>query len=105
MKPIAVITTIGNRADAKHLATAIVKRKLAACAQLERIESCYIWKAKMTHAPEVRITFKTTTACYAALERAIRKLHPYELPAIHALKIKFISAAYKKWIAENTVPS
>ena len=39
MNLIAVITTIGSVEDARKLATALVERRLAACAQISQIES------------------------------------------------------------------
>jgi periplasmic divalent cation tolerance protein len=83
---IAVITTVGSVEDARKLATALVERRLAACAQISQIESVYRWKGAIQHEPEFRVLFKTTAARYQDVEEAIRALHPYELPAIHALR-------------------
>ena len=38
MKPIAVVTTVASREDARRLAHTLVERKLAACAQISEIE-------------------------------------------------------------------
>lgn len=60
------------------------------------------WNGALENHAEVRIMFKTTDAAYAALERTIRGLHSYELPAIHAVHIDRISAPYMQWIADNS---
>jgi len=101
-KPIAVFTTLGSLDDARRLARAIIERKLAACAQLSSIESFYVWKGALQNEPEVRVLFKTTDACYAALEAAIVELHPYELPAIHAVEMGAVHAPYAQWIIDET---
>ena len=100
-KPIAVVTTVASRDEARKLALALVDRKLAACAQISAIESIYPWKGVIQEEPEFRLLLKTTEARYAAIEAAIRELHPYELPAIHAFAFAHVDAAYAAWIAET----
>lgn len=103
MAPLAVFTTVATVDEARRIARAVVERKLAACAHLSTIESFYVWHGVLQNHGEVRILFKTTEAAYEALERAIRELHSYELPAIHAFRMERIFAPYGEWIAENTL--
>jgi periplasmic divalent cation tolerance protein len=100
--PIAVVTTVGQREDALRLAQMALDRQLAACVQLSAIESLYVWEGRPQHEPEVRLVFKTTAALYDRLEAAIREIHPYELPAIHALAFDRVLASYAQWIADST---
>ena len=102
MTAIAVVTTVGTRDDARRLGRALVERRLAACAQISEIESCYVWNGVLREEPEFRLVLKTTDARYAALEQAIRELHPYELPAIHALPFAQIHPPYAAWIEANS---
>ena len=53
---------------------------------------------------EFRILFKSTEARYPALEAAIRELHDYELPAIHAHALERVEPAYGRWIEEGCTP-
>jgi periplasmic divalent cation tolerance protein len=101
MTAIAVVTTVGDKREARQLAHALVEAGLAACAQVEKIDSVYAWKGKIEHGKEYRVLFKTVEARYDAVERAIRELHSYELPAIHAVPFTHISAPYAAWIEEN----
>jgi|SRR5689334_4512541 periplasmic divalent cation tolerance protein len=98
MTAIAVVTTVGDKKEARRIALAVVEAKLAACAQVEKIDSVYIWKGKIEHGKEYRVLFKTTEAHYSAVERAIRDMHSYELPAIYAVAFEHISQAYGDWI-------
>jgi periplasmic divalent cation tolerance protein len=100
-RPIAVVTTVATIDEARRMAQAIVERRLAACAQVSQIESCYRWDGEVRNEPECRLVFKTTAAAWDAIERAIRELHGYELPAIHALALDRVSAPYAQWIADN----
>jgi len=101
MKPIAVVTTVASKKEARALARALVEARLAACAQISRIESVYPWKGKIEEGREYRVLFKTLDEHYPAVERAIRALHSYELPAIHAFPMMHVSDAYAAWIEEN----
>jgi len=102
MKPIAVITTMASKKEARALAHALVEARLAACAQISRIESVYAWKGAIEHGKEYRVLLKTTDESYDAVERAIRDLHSYELPAIHAFAFEHVLPAYAAWIGENS---
>jgi periplasmic divalent cation tolerance protein len=102
MKPIAVITTAGSLAEARTLAEAVIQRRLAACAQINEIESFYHWKGAVQNEKEWRILFKTTDEQYPAVERLLRELHSYELPAIYACAVERAFEPYAQWIAENS---
>jgi len=102
VKYLAVVTTTGSQAEAQALARALVERRLAACAQIEPIESFYRWDGAVQHEPEFRVLFKTTEARHAEVEAAIRELHSYELPAIHAYVLEHVHAPYGAWIEANT---
>jgi periplasmic divalent cation tolerance protein len=49
--------------------------------------------------------FKTTDERYAEVEAAIRELHSYELPAIHALVLDHVFAPYGEWVAAHSTGS
>lgn len=99
---IAVVTTVGSKKEARRMALTIVEARLAACAQIEKIDSVYSWKGRIERGKEYRVLFKTTEGRYPNIESAIRNLHSYELPAIHAVRFDQISEPYKAWIEENT---
>jgi periplasmic divalent cation tolerance protein len=99
---LAVFTTVASREEALTLARAVVERRLAACAQIEPIESVYRWDGAVRHDSEFRIVFKTLDEHYAQLEAAIRELHSYALPAIYALAVDEADARYAAWVSEET---
>ncbi len=102
MKPIAVVTTVGSVDEARRIARALVERRLAACAQISAVESFYVWDGAVQNENEFRVLFKTTLDQYDSIERAIRELHSYELPAIHAIAIEPVYAPYAAWIQGNS---
>jgi periplasmic divalent cation tolerance protein len=102
MRLLAVFTTLATAEAARQMSRALVERKLAACAQITKIESIYSWKGAVQSEAEYRVMFKTTAAQYQAVEAAIRELHTYELPAIHAVAVESAYEPYAAWVAEGS---
>jgi periplasmic divalent cation tolerance protein len=102
MTPIAVVTTVATRDEARRIAESLVVQRLAACAQISQIESFFVWDGAVRDTNEFRIVLKTTAERYDAVEQAIRVLHPYELPAIHAIAFDRAHAPYAAWITDNS---
>ena len=98
MRALAVFTTVATEADAQRLARTLVERRLVACAQISPIESVYRWDGAIQHEHEVRLLLKTTEARREALTDALRELHPYQLPAIHAVALEHVEPRYAEWV-------
>lgn len=103
MTALLVITSLPDAASAQTLASALVDRRLAACVSLlAPCRSVYRWQGQIEQADEVPLLIKTTRVRYAALEAAIRDLHPYELPEIIAVPVECGLPAYLDWVAAET---
>ena len=98
---IAVYTTVADPAVARELARAAVDARLAACVQIEPVQSIYRWDGAVQSEPEQRVMFKTTLAMYAELQQFILARHPYELPAVFAVPASLASPAYAGWVAQS----
>jgi len=106
MSALLVITNLPDRAAAEKLADALIRQRVAACVNiLAPCRSVYRWKAEVQHDEEHPVLIKTTLDRYAALEAAIREMHPYELPEIVAVPIERGLPAYLDWLATETAPS
>lgn len=105
MKLLAVFTTVATAEAAREMARTLVERKLAACAQITAIESLYAWEGAVHNEAEFRIMFKTTEARYPAVESAIRALHTYDLPAIHAVAVARAFEPYAAWVEAGSSDS
>jgi len=101
---LLVVTTVGKRDEASRMARTLVERGLAACAQISAIDSYYAWQGAVEHDDEFRILFKVAAPAYGAAEQAIRELHSYELPAIHAIPIERAWEPYRAWVVANSRP-
>jgi len=103
MTALLVFTNLPDADTATRLATTLVDRRLAACVnQLAPCRSTYRWQGALQHDEEVPLLIKTTAERYAALEAAIRELHPYELPEIVAVDIARGLPAYLDWVTIET---
>ena len=101
---LLVVTTVGSRDEANRIARALVEQRLAACAQISAIDSYYAWEDAVRHDAEFRVLFKVAASAYDEAERAIRVLHSYELPAIHAIPVERAHAPYADWVIANSTP-
>lgn len=99
---IQVFTTTASKADAQAIADALVMQRLAACVQVVGpIMSTYRWQGQVETAEEWLCIAKSRGDLYAAVERAIRAVHPYEEPEILAVPVAAGSASYLRWLDEN----
>lgn len=95
-----VLTTCPDAKTARRLARALVSERLAACVNIVPIEqSVYRWKGRIESARERLLVVKSERRAYAAIERAVRALHPYELPEIIAVPIVAGFGPYLAWIS------
>ena len=100
--PCIVMTTAGTEDEAEALAAAIVEARLAACVQVQRVRSFYLWQDTLHREPEWLLLAKTRSLRYAALEAFIRERHSYQTPEIVQLPITAGSADYLGWLSANT---
>jgi periplasmic divalent cation tolerance protein len=103
MRTLLVLTNLPDRAAAERLAGALVEQRVAACVNiLAPCKSVYRWKDAVQHDDEHPVLIKTTAERYAALEAAIRAVHPYELPEIIAVPVERGLPAYLAWVDAET---
>jgi periplasmic divalent cation tolerance protein len=96
---ILVLTTVGTKQFANDLARTVVEARLAACVQIQSVQSVYRWKGEIANEPEWLLAIKTTDRLYSALEQYIRANHSYETPEIVRLPITGGSADYLAWLS------
>jgi periplasmic divalent cation tolerance protein len=106
--PVEVLLVLTNCPDeetADRIATALVENRLAACVNvLPEVESTFRWQGRVEQAVEVPLLAKCTRERYAAVEEAIRQLHPYTVPEIIAVPVAVGFAPYLRWVEEETQP-
>ena len=97
-----LLTTIASEAEADALARRIVEERLGACVQILPVKSIYRWEGALCAEPEWQLSIKTRQARFEALAQFITGHHPYETPEILQIPITTGSAAYLRWVDDET---
>jgi periplasmic divalent cation tolerance protein len=96
---IQVITTTEKRQDAEKIAGILVDGKLAGCVQIVGpMTSIYRWKGQVETAEEWQCIIKSRHDLYEDIEKAIKSVHPYEVPEIIAVPLLKINRDYQEWL-------
>jgi periplasmic divalent cation tolerance protein len=99
---VIVLVTAPDLKTARRLARAIVRERLAACANIiPRIESHYRWRNKLESSGEALLIFKTARAKLAALEKAVLDRHPYDTPEVIVVPLAAGNARYLEWLGTS----
>ena len=101
MKISIVQTTCASKKEAKKIANILIEKKLAACIQISKVESFYMWDKKLCVDKERLLCIKTKTKHFKKIEREIKENHSYDLPEIIEIKITNASIEYLKFIGES----
>ena len=97
-----VITTTDKKEEAELIAESLLKKRLAACVQIMRINSMYWWKGNIEKANEYLCFIKTKENLYKEVEEHIKNMHSYTVPEIIALKVEKGIPSYLEWLKSET---
>jgi periplasmic divalent cation tolerance protein len=97
-----VYVTAPTAIVARRIAKIVLEKRLAACANIFRIESTYWWKGKIEKCPEYAMFLKTKKSRVKRLTAEIKNVHPYEVPCIVSLDIVKGNPDFLKWIGNET---
>jgi len=101
MKLLLVQTTCASKDEAKKIARVLIEKGLAACIQMSKIESYYMWKNEFCDDEEILLSIKTKKENFKKIKSKIKELHSYDVPEIIGLDISDVSKEYKKFIEKN----
>lgn len=71
-----------SKEEARRIARHLLENRLIACANIFPIDSMYWWEGKITEGSEYVLIAKSSEKNSAALENAVKKIHPYTVPVI-----------------------
>ncbi len=98
-----VLVTCGSVSEARRIGARVVRKRLAACANivLSPVQSIYRWKGKVESSREVLMLIKTTVRRLPDLEKEVKRLHGYDVPEFVVVAIAAGSREYLGWLEEN----
>jgi periplasmic divalent cation tolerance protein len=99
-KYIQVTTTVNKKRIAKDIAKKLIEQKIAACVQIIPLRSIYRWNNNIEHKKEFMLIIKGND--FKKIGKAIKELHPYEIPEIIATPITAANKEYLDWIDKET---
>ena len=98
-----VFMTASSHEEAENIAENLVSHKLAACVNiLPNMKSFYWWDDKVCKDDELLLVAKIKTSLFKDLEKAVKKLHSYDVPEIILLPIENGSNTYLQWMKKVT---
>ena len=99
---IQVVTTTDSQESAKRIGDAIVKVRLAACAQVVGpILSTYWWEGRVEETQEWLVILKSRRDLYGQIEEAIAAAHPYDVPEVLAVPVEAGGRGYLEWLNQE----
>ena len=88
---------------AKKIANLALKKKLAACVNInDKVKSLFWWEKKILEETEVELSFKTISGKVQKLINFIEEHHPYECPCVISFKVDKANKKYLNWVFEET---
>jgi len=96
-----LLSTAGDKQEAKDIAWALLERKQAACVNVCPIDSVYRWKGEIEENPEFLLIIKTTADKFEAVAATVKELNTYKLPECVQLEVETGSAEYLAWISDS----
>ena len=80
------------------MAKLLLQEELIVCAQIEEIESMFLWEKKIINQKEFSLSVKTISGNYKRIEKSILENHSYKIPQIIQIPIQDGFDNYLRWI-------
>ena len=102
---IIVLITAPDYEIARKIASRLVEKQLAACANiLPGIESIFRWQGEVQNESEILLFIKTRRELlHTHLIPEVKALHPYQTPEIVALPVLDGASDYLEWMDQSTL--
>ncbi len=103
MSETLTFVTCKDLKQAKGIARALVKERLAACVNVvPGVASIYAWEGKLEESREVLLVIKSRRALSGRLASRVRALHSYSVPEVVTVPIASGNPDYLRWVREST---
>lgn len=90
--------TCADAEEAKRISTALLEKKLIACARQSNVSSSYWWDGKINHDDEVLLMMESLEEKFADIEKVVAKLHSYDQFVLTAVPVLKTTPSVLKWL-------
>ncbi len=98
-----IYITASSRDEALAIGRALVRDRLAACANvIDGLTSVYWWEGEVNEDPEAALVVKTRAGLTDAVVARVKELHSYTCPCVVALPILGGNPDFLAWIRDET---
>ncbi len=98
-----VLVSCGSLKEADKIGQALVKDRLAACANvIPKVKSFFFWEEKLSGQTESLLVIKTRKNLFQKLAVRVKQLHRYQVPEIIGLPIVAGEKKYLDWAKKET---
>lgn len=105
MSLLLVYITCDSVKEAKSIGKHLMTNRLAACINIYPVmHSMFFWpplSGTIAENKEVVLIAKTIESKYATLERAVHKVHSYDVPCVIAIPTNHVSKKYYDWLVSE----
>ena len=98
---ILIYITCKNKEEAKKIALALIKERLAACCNIFPVESIVWWRGKIVKSREAVLIVKTLKKNFKKVEKEVKRLHSYTTPCILEIPIIKSSQDFLNWLEKE----
>ena len=101
-KEICVIFSTVPPDRSAAMVSKLIGSRLAACVNIVPVRSLYRWKGELCDDGEHLLIIKARNSLAGEVVKAIRMVHPYEVPEIIVLPVITGHAPYIDWVYSET---
>ncbi len=100
---VELVLTCGSWQEAQKIADSLLEQRLVACVEFLDVSSKYWWKRQLEQAHEVKLIMQSVADNFKEVEKVVKELHSYEVPALHAVPIATITDEAAAWLGTELV--
>lgn len=101
MKPVLLMLTCANDAEANTIVDLLLDKKLIVCAKKSSVSSSFYWKGARENSQETLLLMDSHEELFDHIEKEIGTIHSYETFNLIALPVAKTSRDVKEWMEEG----
>lgn len=95
---VVVKTAVDDKSVADAIAAEVVRRGLAASAQVKEMESTFVWDGVLKRIAEWEVRLLATRECMGELVGVVTEMHPYDLGGITCMPVGMTTEGFADWV-------